>query len=176
MASQLSARFYLLLRFFSGGGGGGNVGATFGVGRRSCLLLLGLSVEDSVDVVFFGEPQVRSGLLINGLDFFSVRSPPEIFCFLHASSGVYIRGDWRLAVVVGRLEHDGVLCGRLSTGDGVVDDFFNVGVQICRGLICARSVQEVCISPMLQSPTWLLEAGGLFCPSEVVSTSSATTL
>ena len=35
------------------------------------------------------------------------------------------------------------------------------------------------VLPMLQSPTWLPEAGGLFCPSEVVTTSimsSATAL
>jgi hypothetical protein len=72
MASRSSARFYLLLRF---SGGGNSVGATFNVGRRSFLFLLGLSVEDSVGVFFFGEPQARSGLLINGLDFFSVRTP-----------------------------------------------------------------------------------------------------
>jgi hypothetical protein len=73
MASRSLARFYLLLRY---SGGGSSVGATFSVVRRSFLVLLGLSVEDSVGVVFFGEPQARSGLLINGLDFFSVRTPP----------------------------------------------------------------------------------------------------
>ena len=71
MASRSSARFYLLLRF---SGGGGSVGATFSVGRRSFLFLLGLSVEDFVDGIFFGKPEARSGLLINGLDFFSVRT------------------------------------------------------------------------------------------------------
>jgi hypothetical protein len=73
MASRSSTRFYLLLRF---SGGGGSVGATFRVGRRSFLFLLGLSMEDSIGVVFFGEPQARSGLLVNGLDFFSVWTPP----------------------------------------------------------------------------------------------------
>ncbi|CAD6226717.1 unnamed protein product [Miscanthus lutarioriparius] len=114
MASRSSARFYLLLRF---SGGGGSVGATFSVGRRSFLFLLGPSVEDFVDVIFFGEPEARSGLLINGLDFFSVRTLLGIFCFLHAFSGVYVRGDRCLAVAIGRLEHDGVLCGPLSTDD-----------------------------------------------------------
>ena len=57
---------------------------------------------------------------------------------------MYICGDRCLAVAVGRLEHDGVLCGRLSTDDVLFDAFFSVGVRICRELICARGVQEVC--------------------------------
>jgi hypothetical protein len=56
-----------------------------------------------------------------------------------------------LAVAVGRLEHDGVLCGRLSTDDVLFDAFFSVGVQICHELICAK---KSAVSPMLQSPTW----------------------
>jgi hypothetical protein len=143
MPSRSCGWFYLLLRF--SGGGGGSVGATFSGGRRSSLFLLGISVEDFVDVVFFGDPQVRSGLLITGLDFFSVRTPPGIFCFLHALSGVYVLGEWCLAVAIGRLEHDGVLCGQLSTDDVIFDAFFSVGVRICREPICARGVQEVYI-------------------------------
>ena len=59
-----------------------------------------------------------------GLDFFPVRISSGIFGFLHVFYGVYVGGDWSLAVDVGLLGYEGVLCGWFSIDDAFFDVFF----------------------------------------------------
>jgi hypothetical protein len=103
-----------------------------------------------------------------GLDFFPVQSSSGIFCFLHAFSGDYVGGDRSLAVHVGRLGHE------LFYADGstlmTLSLMFSSASVLESGVsLSAPDVSKVsAVSPGLQPPIWLLEVGGLFCPSEVV--------
>jgi hypothetical protein len=176
MASRL-ARFYLLLSFYGGGGG---VGATFSVGHRNFLFLLGLSMEDSVDIVFFGEPQARSGFAYKWVGFLlGGDSAREYFAsFMLSLVSMFMVIDvWRC------------LLGGLSTmvfyAVDLAPTMFSLMLSLASvfestmSLSAPEVFKKSAVSPMLQSPTRLPEAGGLFCPSEVVTTSimlSATAL
>lgn len=70
-------------------------------------------------------------------DLFSGDFRRLVFCFLHVVSGVHDGGGRSLAEVDGRLEHEGVLCGRFSTDVIFGYALLCIGVQINRGLLCA---------------------------------------
>ena len=79
-----------------------------------------------------------------GLDFFPLRILPGIFCFPCVFSGDCVGGIRSLAVVVGRLEDEGVSCGWFGADEVFFDASFCVGSRIHRELISAGYVEGVC--------------------------------
>ena len=73
-----------------------------------------------------------------GLDLFSVRNSPGIFCFLLGFSAVIRVGGGSLVMAEGLMEHGGAdLCGGFSFDDVFYVVVLRVGVQILCGLHCA---------------------------------------
>ena len=103
-----------------------------------------------------------------GEDLFSGDFRRLVFCFLHVVSGVHDGGGRSLAEVDGRLEHEGVLCGRFSTDVIFCYALLCIGVQINRGFFAPDASLPSETSSTLLSPAWLLEDGGMFCPSVAV--------